>query len=132
MDTYIYSAIFDYSDDGISISFPDLAGCLSCADTTEEAIKDAKEVLGLYMNGIEEDKEVIPTPSNIKDISLGENDIPVLIDVYMPTIRNKIKNHYIKKTLTLPAWLNTEAERSGINFSQLLQGAIKQELNLTD
>lgn len=69
-DKYIYPAIFDYADDGISIEFPDLPGCFSCADTDEEALLMAEDVLGLYMENIEEEGEDIPEPSNLKDLSL--------------------------------------------------------------
>ena len=56
-DCYVYPAIFTYEDDGISVEFPDLPGCLTCVDTTEEAIKMAKEALGLHLYGIEEENE---------------------------------------------------------------------------
>lgn len=129
-DTYIYPAIFHYAEDGISISYPDLAGCLSCADTDEEAMKNSKEVLALYLYGMEEDNEEIPKPSQIKDIALKDNEVVVLVEVYMPLWRDKIINKTVKKTLTLPSWLNIEAERCGINFSQTLQEALKQKLNV--
>ena len=78
---YVYPAIFTYEDDGISVEFPDLPGCLTCADTTEEAIKMAKEALGLHLYGIEEEHETIPVASNIRDLSLEKNQIPILIDI---------------------------------------------------
>ena len=78
---YVYPAIFTYEDDGISVEFPDLPGCLTCADTTEEAIKMAKEALGLHLYGIEEENETIPVASNIRDLSLEKNQIPILIDI---------------------------------------------------
>ena len=80
-DCYGYPAIFTYEDDGISVEFPDLPGCLTCADTTEEAIKMAKEALGLHLYGIEEENETIPVASNIRDLSLEKNQIPILIDI---------------------------------------------------
>ena len=78
---YVYPAIFTYEDDGISVEFPDLPGCLTCADTTEEAIKMAKEALGLHLYGIEEENETLPVASNIRDLSLEKNQIPILIDI---------------------------------------------------
>ena len=54
-DRYSYVAIFNYADDGISISFPDLPGCYPCAHTTEEALKNAKEAMGLHLWGMEQD-----------------------------------------------------------------------------
>ena len=80
-DCYVYPAIFTYEDDGISVEFPDLPGCLTCADTTEEAIKMAKEALGLHLYGIEEENETIPVATNIRDLSLEKNQIPILIDI---------------------------------------------------
>ncbi|VYT83555.1 HicB family protein [Intestinibacter bartlettii] len=80
-DCYVYPAIFTYEDDGISVEFPDLPGCLTCADTTEEAIKMAKEALGLHLYGIEEENETLPVASNIRDLSLEKNQIPILIDI---------------------------------------------------
>lgn len=78
---YVYPAIFTYEDDGISVEFPDLPGCLTCVDTTEEAIKMAKEALGLHLYGIEEENETLPVASNIRDLSLEKNQIPILIDI---------------------------------------------------
>lgn len=80
-DCYVYPAIFTYEDDGISVEFPDLPGCLTCVDTTEEAIKMAKEALGLHLYGIEEENETLPVDSNIRDLSLEKNQIPILIDI---------------------------------------------------
>ena len=80
-DCYVYPAIFTYEDDGISVEFPDLPGCLTCVDTTEEAIKMAKEALGLHLYGIEEENETLPVASNIIDLSLEKNQIPILIDI---------------------------------------------------
>ena len=80
-DCYVYPAIFTYEDDGISVEFPDLPGCLTCVDATEEAIKMAKEALGLHLYGIEEENETLPVASNIRDLSLEKNQIPILIDI---------------------------------------------------
>ena len=80
-DCYVYTAIFTYEDDGISVEFPDLQGCVTCVDTTEEAIKMAKEALGLHLYGIEEENETLPVASNIRDLSLEKNQIPILIDI---------------------------------------------------
>ena len=128
-DYYVYPAIFTYEDDGISVEFPDLPGCLTCADTTEEAVKMAKEALGLHLYDMEEGSETIPVASNINDLSLEKNQIPILIDINMTLHRKAIENTSVKKTLTIPQWLNKEAERHNINFSQVLQEALKKQLN---
>ena len=128
-DYYVYPAIFTYEDDGISVEFPDLPGCLTCADTTEQAIKMAKEALGLHLYDIEEENEPIPVASSIGDLSLEKNQMPILIDINMVLHRKAIENTSVKKTLTIPQWLNKEAERHNINFSQVLQEALKKQLN---
>ena len=129
-DTYVFPAIFTYDKDGISIEFPDLPGCLSCADTTDEAIKMAKEALALHIYGMEEDNDQIPKDTPINNIVLLKNQIPSLIEVYMPLYRTAIENQSVKKTLTIPQWLNKIAEQNNINFSQVLQSAIIEQLRL--
>lgn len=129
-DTYIYPAVFEYADDGISISFPDLPGCLPCADTVEEAVKNAKEAMMLHLFGMEEDNEDIPDPTPINAIGYKENQAIILIDVFMPPFRERQKNKYVKKTLSIPSWLNAEAEHCGVDFSAVFQEALKQRLQI--
>ena len=74
-DSYRFIAVFHFADDGISISFPDLPGCLPCADTEEEALKNARESLGLHLWGLEQDGEPIPAPSSLKNVKLDAGDI---------------------------------------------------------
>lgn len=128
-DYYYYPAIFNYAEDGISVSFPDLPGCLTCAHDTDTAHSRAREALGLHLYGMERDGDPIPEPSGVNALTLEEGDIPVLIETYMPSIRARVKHTSVKKTLTIPAWLNAEAERAGINFSQVLQDSLKQILH---
>lgn len=90
-DTYIYPAEFDYADDGIAISFPDLPGCLPCADTVEEAVKNAKEAMMLHLFGMEENNEDIPDPTSINAIGFKENQAIILIDVFMLPFRERQK-----------------------------------------
>lgn len=131
-DRYTYIAVFSYDDDGITIEFPDLPGCLPCAekDDTETALKNAKEALGLHLYGMEQDGDTIPDPTLLENIHLEPGQLPVLIDVYMPPLRERIRNRYVKKTLSIPAWLNESAVEAGVNFSQVLQNALIQQLGL--
>ena len=126
---YEFIAVFNYADDGISIEFPDLPGCLPCADATDEAIKNAKEAMGLHLWGMEQDGDVIPEPTPLQAIQLEKGDIPILIDVFMPTIRDRMKTRYVKKTLSLPAWLADQADAEGVNFSKVFQNALIEYLD---
>lgn len=127
-DRYIFPAILNYADDGISVSFPDLPGCLTCAHDTETALMRAKEALGLYLFDSEQCGEPIPTPTDLSALELEQGDIPALVDVFMPSIRDRINHKVIKKTLTIPAWLNREAEAANVNFSLILQDSLKRYL----
>ena len=129
---YIYPAVFDYAEDGISIEFPDLPGCFSCADTDEEALLMAEEVLGLYMENLESDGETIPEPTVLKDLLVNGNQKTVLISVWMPLVRKAINNKSIKKSVTIPQWLDMMAREQDINFSYVLQEALKRELNIVE
>lgn len=127
-NTYEYVAIFDYEEDGINIYFPDLPGCLSCADTTKEALKNAADALGLYMTYYEDEGLEIPEPTPIEKVKCKENERPILVSVWMPLARSEVEVVSVKKTLTIPAWLNKLAEEHKINFSKVLQAALKDIL----
>ena len=129
-DKYSYIAVVSFDDDGISINFPDLDGCFTCAETEDEIFQMAKEVLGLHLWSMEQDEEVIPEPSQIKNIKLEENETAMLVEVFMPPLRDRISNRVVKKTLTIPQWLNAEAEKHGVNFSLILQNGLKEYLHI--
>lgn len=131
-DKYIYPAVFNYAEDGISIEFPDLPGCFSCADTDEQALLMAEEVLGLFMENLESEGETIPEPTVLKDLLVDGNQKTVLISVWMPLVRKAINNKSIKKSVTIPQWLDMMAREQDINFSYVLQEALKRELNIVE
>lgn len=131
-DIYVYPAVLTHYEDNIGITFPDLPGCVSNADNLEEAAKCAKEVLALHLFGMEEDGYEIPAPSTIDKIKLETNEIPLLVEVYMPLYRDAIENTTTKTTVTMPQWLKALAEEKKINFSQVLQAALKEQLGLKD
>ena len=128
-DSYEFVAIFQYEEDGgMSILFPDLPGCYSCADTTEEGLKNAEEAMGLYLVTRERENEEIPEPTPIEKIKFAENEKAFLINVWMPLARLETQEVSVKKTLTIPSWLNRLAEENKVNFSKVLQAALKDLL----
>ena len=94
-DLYIFPAIFSYESDGISIEFPDLPGCFSCAYSNYEAMQNAREAMSLYLYCSEIDNEIIPEPSNILEISREKNQAVVFIDIFMPPVRDEMKAKHI-------------------------------------
>ncbi len=131
MKSTTYFAIVEPTKSGYSLYFPDLLGCITCGETIEETLKNAEEVLGLHLWGMEKDNEEIPEPTKppFLDEEMEENSFIMPITVYMPLVKNEIESRAVKKTLTIPYWLNVEAEKAGVNFSQVLQVALKEKLN---
>lgn len=127
---YIFPALFTYDTDGITIEFPDLPGAITAGSSEEEALLMAKECLELHLYGMEEDKEAIPNPSHIIDITHSKNQAIVLIKANMRATRDEMNNKTVKKTLTIPKWLNDEAMSRKINFSAILKEALKEELGI--
>lgn len=131
-DRYIYPAVFSFETDGIAIEFPDLPGCLPCAQTEEEAFKHAKEALELHLFGMEEDGEEIPEPSKVSEINLENNQAVVLIEAWMIPLRDKMATKSVNKMVTIPKWLIEAADRKDVNYSQILQQSLKDYLGVYD
>lgn len=131
-DRYVFPAFFYFDEDGISIEFPDLPGCLPCAHSQEEAFHNAKEALGLHLYGMEQDHDTIPTPTVVSQLRPDKGGIVAMIEVFMPSVRDRINNRSVNRTVTLPAWLNAVALEQSVNFSQVLQDALKAKLHISD
>lgn len=127
-DRYCYPAIFSYEPgQEISVVFPDLDVATS-GTNDEDALLSARELLGCALFGLEEDGDSIPAPTPLKKVQTQENERAVLIDVFMPSVRMAQVNRSVNRTVTLPAWLNAAALERNINFSQVLQDALKEQL----
>jgi predicted RNase H-like HicB family nuclease len=130
-DFYSYPAIFSTDGDGWEVSFPDLDNCYTASDTLESAIVEAQYVLEDVMYMREKDKDEIPSPTKLDEISVKPGEILQLVVAVMPETRRQHNQKAVKKTLTIPAWMEEELKkRSDVNVSLLLQNAITQELNL--
>lgn len=98
-----------------------------------EAMEMARDAIGLMGIDMEDDNEPIPSPSAVSSVvKENETDIVTLVDVDFSEYRRKNDLRAVKKNCTIPSWLNFEAEKAGINFSAVLQAALKQALNITD
>lgn len=131
-DRYIYPAIFDYADDGISVEFPDLPGAYTAGDTDEEALRMARECLALHLYGMESDNDDIPAPSRAVNIETTTNQAVVLVEVWMPPFRDEMAQKAVKKTLTIPKWLDDLAAEHNVNYSRILQDGLKTYLGVND
>lgn len=132
-DKYRFIAVLEDGGKGtVGVYFPDLPGCTSGADDFDQAAEKAKEALCLHLYGMEEDGENIPKPSELGDIKLESNELPLFVEVYMKPFREKMHKHFVKKTLSVPGWVNAIAEEQGVNFSAVLLRGLKEECNITD
>lgn len=132
MAKYIYPAILEKEGAFYNVNFPDLENCYTQGETLEDAYEMAEDILCLTLYNLEENGDLIPEPSDIKSIKINDNQFTSLVACDTLEYRQYYDNKAIKKTLTIPSWLNKTAEREGVNFSALLQSALKHELNITD
>ena len=124
----IYPAVFHKEDDAYWVEFPDLEGCQSFGDTLAETVMNAKEALEGYAITLLEQGKTLNTASNIEQIEHDENSFTSLVEC---DITNKFANNRaVKKTLTIPAWLNDMAIERGVNFSSILQNALVDYLQI--
>ena len=130
VERYFYPAVFTYAPgQEIAVVFPDLDAATSGVND-DDALLSARELLGCVLYGLEEDGEEIPAPTPLTQVPTKENERAVLIDVYMPSIRSAHIIRSVNRSVTLPAWLNDAALERNINFSQVLQDALKAQLHL--
>lgn len=129
-DSYTYPAILQKTNGHYSVYFPDLPGCIATRATADEAFAAAKEGLALHLWGIEQDGETIPQPSAFDTLSTKQGDVLCLLDANMFSMRAEMNNRPVKKTLTIPWYLNELAERQRLNFSQILQTALRERLSV--
>lgn len=134
MDNVVYPVIIkhDKDDKVYYVSLPDFddGGIATYADSFEEAIANAKDVIALYLYDLKEDGNNFPKPSNIEKVDVGYGSKIVLVDLWLPYHFSKVKDVYKKKTLTIPTWLDSLATQKNINFSNVLQKALKKELGI--
>ena len=134
MSIMYYPAVFHIAEDvqGYWVEFPDLPGCFSQGDTIAHTMEQAKEALGLYLDKDTDLYEKdIASPSDIQNIMKQcPNEIVVLVEYNALEFARKYKTKAIKKTLSIPEWLNDEAIDQNINFSQVLQEALIAKLQL--
>lgn len=128
---YVYPAIFTPEEDGgYSIIFPDLEGCFTCGDDLIDGMQMAEDVLALVLYGYEEDDREIPLPSKRESIKLNGDEFVNYVACDTMEYRKRYNNKAVKKTLSIPAWLNEKACSMNINFSQVLQEALMKETGM--
>lgn len=133
MAKYVYPAVFEYDEDvnAYSIYFPDVQGAYTSATSIDEGLEMAEDCLALMLSHKETVGETIQDPTPIQNIHPeGEKDFVTLISADTTAYNRKFNNRAVKKTLTIPFWLDELAKENNVNFSGVLQEALKERLGV--
>ena len=136
----VYPACFFKESNGYSVVFPDLNWLSTCGDSVQDAMEMAIDCLAGHIYMSQKLGEQIPAPSNIADINIEKVEeeldlqaVEAIVNLVSVDVKEYAKTHFekaVKKTLSIPMWLNSAAEAENINFSKTLQEALKVKLNI--
>lgn len=128
MKKFFYPVVFKSEEVGVSVYVPDIPGCFTQGDSLEEALDNVQDAIGLML----EDKapEEYPQPSMPNQLRLEDAQFVMMVAFDKLAYDRKYNAKAVKKTLSIPAWLNNLAQERHINFSNLLQRALLNELGL--
>ena len=129
---FYYPAVFQKEEVGYSVWVPDIQGCVSQGDTFDEAMEYIKDAIGICIDLVVQNGNVPPKATEPNGIELEPDQFVAVVSFDFDEYQKKHGEKSVKKTLTLPAWLNTLSERKNINFSQVLQNALIHELQIAD
>lgn len=127
----VYPVIFTELDDGFMAYVPDLE-INTQGDDLPEAIAMARDAIGLMGIDMQDDGKQIPPPSPAAEVKCAEGEIVSMVDIDFTAYRRAHEKRTVRKNVSLPSWLNVEAEKAGLNVSAVLQAALKRELHISD
>ncbi len=130
MNKLYYPAIFQKEDVGYSVWLNDVSGCISQGDTFQEAVENIKDALGLCLEAAADEHSTLPEPSSPENVELEPGQFTAIIEFDKLAYLKKHDKKAVKKTLSIPNWLNVAAEEQHINFSAVLQSALMEKLNI--
>ena len=128
MAKYLFPAKLSDDDGRVMVEFPDIPNCFTEGDSLVEALELAEDALCMILCDMEDKALPILKPSDMKDIACADGEVVAVIKADVLAYRKRVNSKAVKKTLTIPAWLNEVAERNKVNYSQILQEALMQKL----
>lgn len=128
MKKYFYPVIFEPEEVGVSVYVPDIPGCFTQGDSLEEALEYVQDAIGLMLEDIK--PEDYPKATKPNEVDLEGQQFVMMVAFDKLAYDRKYNSKSVKKTLSIPAWLNNMAQERNINFSNLLQKALLQELGI--
>ena len=131
MNKLFYPAIFHKAQEGgFVVTFPDIPECMTQGDDMSQAYEMAFDALGLAITSREKSCKKIPQATMPCDLHIQDGEFCAVIEFDMLAYKKRTNSRAVKKTLSIPEWLNEEATAQGINFSQVLQEALMQKLGI--
>lgn len=131
MAKYVYPAVFEPEDNGAySVYFPDIDGCYTAGESLAEAFEMAEDALALMIYDYEQNGRTLPSASRLENVKTENGSFVNYIACDTIEYQKRYNTKAVKKTLSIPEWLNEAATKAGVNFSQVLQDALKKQLNL--
>lgn len=127
---YVYPAIITPENDGFLVYFPDIDGTHTDGTTIEEALDNAEDVLNLMLMTMEDEGMEIKKPTAITDLKMPAGSTVSLVRADTLAYRRKVDTRAVRKSVSVPAWMDSLVKINNINLSNLLQNAIRKELNL--
>ena len=132
MARYVYPAIFQKEDSGLyAVEFPDVPGCLTSGENLTDAIGMAEDALAFMLYDYERDKKPCPKASELHEVEVPEGAFVNYVACDTIGYQKRNSTRIVKKTLTIPEWLNELAVDAGVNFSQVLQESLKARLGVS-
>lgn len=127
-DHFVFPAIFYKDGDYIGVRFPDLPGCHTFGDDLDDALCMARDALGGHLLSLDDAGDPLPGPTPFTDVKARKGETVVLIEIWLSILRLEDRERAVKKTITIPNWLNKRAIEAQVNFSSVMQEALKERL----
>jgi predicted RNase H-like HicB family nuclease len=127
---YVYPAVLYQDDSKVGVTVPDLPGCHTYGDDKADALLMAKDAVEMWLWDAENNAESIPAASETLPLESGETLTLIVADT--DEYRQANDTRAIKKTLSIPSWLNHQAEKANAPFSQILQQGLKEYLHIAE
>ena len=124
-----YPIILTRGQKYVVVSIPDF-NINTQGEDFADAMEMARDAIGLMGIDMQDDGKELPTPTPISELTV-ENGVVTLVDIDFDVYRRKNELRAVKKNCTIPSWLNYEAEKANINFSQVLQNALMEQLKIS-
>jgi predicted RNase H-like HicB family nuclease len=127
----VYPVVFANLEDGYAAYVPDME-IDTQGDDLADAIEMARDAIGIMGIDMEDEGKALPVPSKPEDVKREAGEIVSMVDIDFTAYRRANERRTVRRNVSLPSWLNEEADRAGLNVSAVLQSALKQELHIAE